>query len=55
MMSNPRKLEITNPQNKESRKIPFVEYSEFLTYKEGNTNLYNMSEVKRTNTIPRYC
>ena len=55
MMSNPRILERTNPQNKEFRKISFVENSEFLTYKEGNTNLYNMSEVKRTNAIQRYC
>ena len=37
--SIPRVLEITNPQNKEYRKISFVEDSGFLTYRKGNTNL----------------
>ena len=34
MTSNPILLEKTNPQNKEFRKISFVEDSEFLTYRE---------------------
>ena len=56
MKRNPNKVEITNPQNKEFRKISFVEYwySESSTYREGYTSLYNMSGVNNTNNIPKY-
>ena len=48
-------LEKTNPQNKEFRKISFVEDSEFLTYREWNTNFHNMIGVKEPNVKLRNC
>ena len=54
--SNPRVLEKKIPQNKEFRKIFFVEWSsEDLTFIGGNTNLHNMNGVKKANVKLRYC